>query len=337
MTILLTGGTGFVGSYLLRLLVQKGYTVRALRRADSPMDLVRDFETRAEWVEADLTDLVALEAAFDGVTHVCHCAAMVSFNARDARRMMQINVEGTANIVNLSLESGVRKLVHVSSIAALGRSKERPNLSEKSGWVQSSGNSNYAVSKYLSEQEVWRGRAEGLSVAIANPAVVIGSGFWNQGTARFFGQIDRGLPFWPTGRSGFVDVRDVANFLALLLESDLDGERYILNAQNTPYRDFFGMIAAALEVRPPFIRVGSGLAEIAWRVEWLKEKLLGLDPVVTKESARSSVSQYEYDNAKSRTVPGFVYRPLEQTIRETAAQYTASKRLGLRAMMLPTT
>jgi dihydroflavonol-4-reductase len=208
-------------------------------------------------------------------------------------------------------------------------------LTEKSSWVQSGGNSNYAVSKYLSEQEVWRGHAEGLSVAIANPAVVIGSGFWNQGTARFFSQIDRGLPFWPVGRSGFVDVRDVAQFLALLLENDINGERYILNAQNTPYRDFFGMIAAALGARPPFIKVGPSLAEIAWRVEWLKEKLLGLEPVVTKESARSSVSTYEYDNTKSLDVPGFAYRPLEQTIRETAAQYLESKQSGSKSMFLP--
>lgn len=339
--VLVTGGSGFVGSYLLRLLVQRGYRVRATRRAGSPMDLVRDVADRVEWVEADVTDLVALEDAFAGVTHVCHCAAMVSFHPRDLRRMMQINVEGTANVVNLALEHGVQKLVHVSSIAAIGRSKERTHLDEKSPWVRSKATSNYALSKYLGEQEVWRGHAEGLPAAIANPAIVLGSGFWDVGSARFFQQVHQGLKFWPIGRSGFVDVRDVAQFVVLLLENDVRGERYILNAQNIAYRDFFQLVAAALGARPPAIKVTPLLAEIAWRVEWLKEKLLGLSPIVTRESARSSVSQFFYDNAKSLTVPGFAYRPLEETVRATGGQFleavheAAPRADGLKARVLP--
>ncbi|HNE28527.1 MAG TPA: SDR family NAD(P)-dependent oxidoreductase, partial [Saprospiraceae bacterium] len=230
--ILVTGGTGFVGSYLIRLLVQHGYHVRALRRADSAMHLVHDVADRVEWVEADVTDLVALEEAFEGVTQVCHCAAMVSFHPRDVRRMMQVNVDGTANIVNLCLHFGVRKLVHVSSIAAIGRSKERKHLDEKSPWVQSKVTSQYAISKYQGEQEAWRGHAEGLDVAIVNPAIILGSGYWNVGSGRFFQQVNDGLKFWPVGRSGFVDVRDVAQFMLLLLGNNISGERYILNAGN---------------------------------------------------------------------------------------------------------
>lgn len=333
--VLLTGGTGFVGSYVLRLLVQKGYRVRALRRADSPMDLVHDIAGRIEWVEADVTDLVALEDAFEGITHVCHCAAMVSFHPRDLRRMMQVNVEGTANIVNLSLERGVQKLVHVSSIAAIGRSKERKHLDEKSPWVHSKATSNYALSKYLSEQEVWRGHAEGLNVAIANPAIILGSGFWDVGSAKFFQQVHKGLKFWPIGRSGFVDVRDVAQFVLLLLESDINGERFILNTQNIAYRDFFQLVAASVNARPPAIKVSPWLAEVAWRVEWLKEKLLGMAPIVTKESARSSISQFYYGNEKSLTVPGFAYRPLEETVRETGAQFLEAVEDGMKARVLP--
>lgn len=333
--ILVTGGTGFLGSYLIRLLVKKGYRVRALRRASSRMDLLQEAASKSEWVEGDVTDMVSLEDAFQGVTHVMHCAAISSFHPRDARRLTQINVEGTANVVNLALETGVRKLIHVSSIAAFGRSKERTHLDEQSKWVQSKGNTRYAVSKYLSEKEVWRAYAEGLPVAIVNPAVILGSGFWDAGSPRFFSQIDQGLKFWPVGRSGFVDVRDVAQFMLLLLERDINGERFILNAQNIAYRELFGMIAEALEAKPPSIKVTPLLAEVAWRVEWLKEKLLGLEPVVTKESARSSVSVFYYDNSRSLSMPGFQYRPLEQTVRETAQQYLESKKEGLVAKVLP--
>lgn len=333
--ILVTGGTGFLGSYLIRLLIRKGYTVRALRRHNSPMDLVADVANQVEWVEADITDIIALEDAMQGVSYVMHCAAMVSFHPRDVTRMMQINVEGTANLVNLSLEMGVKRFIHVSSIASIGRTKERPQLDEKAKWVQSSGNSQYAISKYQGEQEAWRGHAEGLSVAIVNPAIVLGSGFWNIGSAKFFKQISDGLKFSPVGRSGFVDVRDVAQFMVLLLESEVSGDRFILNAENTLYRDFFKMIAGALGAKVPPIPVTPFLAEVAWRVEWLKEKLLGVDPMVTKETARSSVSSFYYSNEKSRAAFDFEYRPLEKTIQEIGAQFLEARQNGLKPLTLP--
>ncbi len=333
--VLVTGGTGFVGSYLIRLLVQRGYRVRALRRACSTLHLVQDAADRVEWVDADVTDIVALEDVFEGVTHVCHCAAMVSFHPRDVRRMMQVNVDGTANIVNLCLDHGVKKLVHVSSIAAIGRSKERKHLDEKSPWVQSKVTSQYAISKYQGEQEVWRGEAEGLNVAIVNPAIILGSGNWNVGSGRFFQQVQEGLKFWPVGRSGFVDVRDVVQFMLLLLENDISGERYILNAENISYREFFQHVADSINARPPMIKVTPLLAEVAWRVEWVKEKLLGATPVVTRDSARSSVSQFFYDNEKSLKVPGFSYRPLANTIRETGAQFLESVKDGSEWKVLP--
>lgn len=335
MQILVTGGTGFLGSYLLRALVRRGYKVRALCRPNSSRALAAEVADQVEWVPGDLTDLGALEDAFEGVTHVIHSAAMVSFHPRDYHRMMQVNVEGTANIVNLSLDYGVQKLIHVSSIAALGRSKERTHLNEKSTWVQSSGNSQYAISKYGGEQEAWRGHAEGLNVAIVNPSVILGSGFWDIGSARFFKQMDEGLKFWPVGRSGFVDVRDVVEFMILLLESDISGERYVLNADNIPYRQFFQTIARELGVKPPPIKVSPWLAEVAWRVEWLKEKILGVDPIVTKESARASVSSYFYENDKSRAAFNFAYRPLETTIQETAAQFLEAKKADYKPMVLP--
>lgn len=329
MKILLTGGTGFLGSYVLRLLVQRGYAVRALRRANSRMDMVGEDADKVEWVEGDITDLVALEDAFEGITHVCHCAAVVSFHPRDFGKMTHINEEGTANLVNFSLDFGVKRFIHTSSIAALGRSKEKTHLDESSKWETSRLNSNYAISKYLGEQEVWRGHAEGLAVAIVNPSMVMGSGFWDENTARFFKQIYEGLKFCPTGSTGFVDVRDVARFIVRLLESDISGERYVLNGDNLSYRSFFDQISAALHVPAPSITVQPWLAEIAWRLEWIKEKLTGITPMVTRESARSSVNNFTFGNQKSLSAfPDFQYTPISDTIRETAAQYLESVKNG---------
>jgi dihydroflavonol-4-reductase len=338
MRILLTGATGFLGAYVLRHFLQKKYTVRATRRADSRMDLVADVADQAEWVEADVTDLVALEDALCDVTHVVHCAALVSFHPRDARRLHQINAEGTANLVNLSLEAGhIERFVHVSSIAALGRDKLRPHLDERSTWVTGKHNTRYAVSKYLGEQEVWRGQVEGLTTAIVNPAMIVGSGFWAEGTARFFTQIADGLRFCPPGRTGFVDVRDVARFIGLLLESDLSEQRYVLSGENLTYRQFFDQIAAAIDVPAPAIGVTPLLAEVAWRVEWLREKLLGGTPMVTRESARTSLGQFTYGNEKSLAAFGdqFAYTPISQTIAEMGAQFETARTSGLRASMLP--
>lgn len=323
MKILLTGATGFLGAQVLRILVQKNYDVRALKRPNSRMDLVADIADKATWMDMDINDS-ALEDAFEGITHVCHCAAVVSFHPKDVRRMMQVNVEGTANLVNLALDFGVEKFVHTSSIAALGRSKDRTHLDESSKWENSPLNTQYAISKYYAEQEVWRGEAEGLNVAIINPTMVIGPGYWNENTARFFKQIYEGLKFCPTGASGFVDVRDVADFMVRLLESDINGQRYVLCGENTSYRAFFDAIAQQLNVPAPSITVAPWLAEIAWRVEWLKEAFTGATPMVTKESARSSVSRFTYGNQKSLAAfPDFRYRPLSESIAYTAARFLA--------------
>lgn len=333
--VLITGATGFIGSYVLRLLLQRGYKVRALKRRKSALDLVRNVADKVEWVEGDVTDIVALEEAFEGVTRVCHCAALVSFRSSDERRMMRINVEGTANMVNLALNANVQHFVHVSSVAALGRAAHRPVLDETCPWVDGPTNTRYALSKYLSEQEVWRAHAEGLPVAVVNPSMVLGSGFWHVGTSRFFLQIYKGLALYPIGQNGFVDVRDVTQFILLLLERGIQGERYILSAQDLLFRDVFFQIADALGVRRPFIRVTPWLAEIGWRLEWLRSKLTGADPLLTRDSARASTCRFSYRNDKSLTVSGFTYRPIEQTIRETAAQFLEAARDGFSPRILP--
>lgn len=324
--ILVTGATGLLGSHLIRLLVKNGRSVRAIRRPACRLNLVREVENEVEWQVADVTDLASLEPVFDGITHVFHAAAMVSFAPRDREQMARTNVEGTANIVNLSLDFGVKKLIHVSSVAAIGRVAGKNEVSENTRWERSPANSQYAITKFQAEMEAWRGLAEGLNVAIVNPSIIVGAGFWDEGSSRFFRQIDRGLRFCPPGGSGFVDVRDVTRFMVNLMDSEVSGERFILNGANLTYRQFFEQIAAGLGCRPPSISVHKMMAELAWIFGWLQTKITGQPPTVTRETARNAMETWIYGNEKSMQFADFQYTPIEKTIEEVCERYLASER-----------
>lgn len=322
--ILVTGATGFIGSYLVRYLIQQGYkNVYALKRQDSSLALVEEVKSEVRWIEADLLDLAALQEAFDGVSQVYHCAALVSFQEKSRRALLENNVQGTANVVNFCLEKGVEKLLYVSSIAALGRKPKEPDIDEKTPWVPSKWNNPYGISKHLAEMEVWRGIAEGLNAVIVNPSNVLGSGFWKGriSTGQMFYQIWQGLAFYPLGTSGFVDVRDTARFMLKLMESDISGERFILNGENLPFKVLFEEIAKVLGKRPPFLCVSPFIREVAWRVAWVFSKISGQAAFITPQTARSSARTFFYDNSKSLGAFPFSYTPLRRTIEETGAQF----------------
>ncbi len=318
--IFITGATGLVGSYLARLLLKKGYQVRALKRAKSKLDLIgADAEKQIEWITGDVLDIPALEEAMEDVDQVFHCAAMVSYDPKYQKEMMDINVNGTANVINVALYQNIKKLVHISSIAALGKSKHGEAVSEKTKWERDKNNTNYSVSKYLSEQEVWRGYAEGLPVAIVNPSVVLGAGRWHQSSTGLFKQVYDGLKFYPLGGNGFVDVRDVARMALQVMESDIEGERFLANGANLKFRDLFNQMAAGLDKPVPTIKVTPLLGGIAWRTMWLKSKLTGRSPLITQETVRSATGTVTYDAKKSKELLNFEYTPIEETIRETTA------------------
>ncbi|MFQ5445714.1 MAG: NAD-dependent epimerase/dehydratase family protein, partial [Saprospiraceae bacterium] len=325
--------------YLLRYLLKHGRKkVRALRRKTSSMALVQEVKNQVEWVDGDLLDILALEEAMEGVQQVYHTAAVVSFQGADGRRMIKVNQQGTANVVNLALEMGVEKLVHVSSIAAIGRDKGQQHIDETTKWQPAGENSQYGISKHLAEMEVWRGIAEGLPAAIVNPSNVLGSGFWRgrTTTGQLFYKIWKGLKFLPQGATGFVDVRDVALFSVSLMESGITGERYILNGENLPYATVFSEIAKVLNVPPPSIPVNAFLRETVWRAAWLFSKLSGQAPFITKEIVRASARNYYYDAGKSlRAIPGFCYTPISQTIEQTGRQFLESTKKDFQPMVLP--
>jgi len=232
---------------------------------------------------------------------------------------MDINVEGTANVVNTAMFREVKKLVHISSIAALGKSKDDTLISEQTKWQKDKHNTAYSISKFLAEQEAWRGFAEGLPTAIVNPSIIVGAGRWGQSSIRLFKQVWDGLKFYPVGSNGFVDVRDVARMAVQLMESDVNGQQFIANGENLKFQDLFSSIAKGLGRSLPNIQVTPLLGGIAWRAMWLQSKLTGKSPLLTKESVRSAATTVGYDNEKSKQELNFVYTPLSQTVEETTA------------------
>ena len=324
--VLLTGATGFLGSYILRLLLNKGYEVRAIRRNTSPMAMLQDISDKVEWIEGDVTDLPFLEEAIKDIDFVYHAAAAVSFNSKDKEKMMLVNGIGTENIVNVCLDNGVKKLLHVSSIAALGRKENVTEIDENAQWENSPLNSDYAISKFKAECEVWRGIQEGLNAVIINPTLIMGAGYWHQGTCKMFKQADKGLKFYPKGGNGFVDVRDVAEISVKLMESEINGERFIVNAENHLFKDAFTMMSKALGRKAPFVKAPDWSIELMWRADSIKSTLLGVEPLVTKELARGLQTFFKYDNSKLLKKIDHNYRSLQTIVDETSALYLENKK-----------
>lgn len=317
--ILVTGATGLVGSHLLKKLIQEGHAVKALYR-NSPPNILGTEDV--EWVKGDILDIVSLEDALQNVEQVYHCAAVVSFNPAKKDAMFHTNVEGTANVVNACINIGVKKLLFVSSVAALGRIREDKPIDESMNWTPETSNSEYGKTKYLSEMEVWRGMSEGLSVVVVNPVIILGSGDWNGGSSGIFKSSYEEFPWYTEGTSGFVDVQDVITAMYLLMNSDVNGERFIISGHNTGYRDIFGLIAAGFNKKPPYKKVTPLLAGIVWRWEAIKALFTGKDPLLTKETARTAQAKVVFNNTKLlKALPDFSYTPLKTSIDRICTEF----------------
>lgn len=323
---LITGATGLVGSYLARYLLLKGEKVRAIKRKESNLKLVSDIADKIEWIEGDINDVDTLLEATEGVDYVYHCAAIISYVKRDRDRMMQINVTGTANVVNVCLEQKVKKLLHVSSIAAIGRSGM--HVLESNKWETNNATADYSISKYLSEREVWRGVAEGLNAVIINPSIIVGSGIWNSGSCRLFTTVHNGFKFYTEGITGYVDVRDVVRIAYALMQSEIQAERFIVNSENLMYRNYLWMVADALKTKRPPYKAKKFMSEIAWRADAFISMLTGKTPTVTKATARIANKQFYFDNSKIVQALQFNFTPISQTVNDTAAAFLMEKKTG---------
>lgn len=322
--ILVTGATGLVGSHLLLDLALKGEKLRALKRADSDLfPVVNLFSSHAglletiEWVDGDVLDVFSLEKAFKEIKKVYHCAAFVSFLPQETERMLKTNIDGTANVVNLCLENKIEKLCHVSSVAAINRINEDEIIDENTQWKISNQNSNYAISKYGAEREVWRGIAEGLNAVVVNPTIIIGPGNWKTGSTVMFPQVWKGLKFYTDGTMGFVDVRDVTKAMICLMDSTISNERFIINSENLQFRKVFDWIAEGLKKPKPSVYANPFLRGAAWRTEAVKNYLFKTHPLITKETALSAGKKVQFSNEKIKRTIGIDFMPVKKSVKDT--------------------
>jgi len=317
--VLVTGASGFLGKHLLEALVAKGLSVRALFNRTQP----QFSHPLIEWVACDLLDVYAVEDVMQGVRQVYHCAAIVSFEQKDRDRVIEQNRSATANVVDEALNAGVEKLIHVSSIAALGRaSKENKLISEETHWEESSTNTAYAIGKYRAEMEVWRGMAEGLDAAIINPGIMLGEGNYNEGSAKLFQSAYEEFPWYTLGVNGWVDVKDVARAAILLMESDIVAERYVLTEGNHSYKDMFTWMAKALQKKPPHKYASAFMSKVAWILSSIKAGLAGKKSLLTRETIRTAQAVCHYDNHKFlQQFPGFSYQSMQNTVERVSKDF----------------
>ncbi|MEM6298692.1 MAG: NAD-dependent epimerase/dehydratase family protein [Bacteroidota bacterium] len=316
-TIFLTGATGLVGSYLAREFVRRGYHLRLLTRPTSDRSVLADLpDSSLTWVEGDLSDIWLLREAMQNVDFVVHAAAKVSFWKREADELHCINVEGTENMVNAALELGtVKKFVQIGSIATIGRPpKGKVELDETAKWSSEDAVHDYAETKHLAELEVWRGVAEGLQAISVNPSLVLGKGDWSRSSLQIFDYIDRKNQYHPQGTVNYVDVRDVAEMTADLLESKINNERFILSAGAMPYGDLFGRIAEQMNKESRSKELPKWLGGIVWRWEAFRSFLTQTPPKVTKQTLKSARQPHVYQNNKVKNALARDFRSLDETL-----------------------
>lgn len=306
--ILVTGATGLVGSHLLVKLLHEVKEVKALYRNDEKIEAVKNvfkyknaihlFE-KIIWVKGDIIDIPSLNNAFENITHVYHCAALISFDPNDEELLRKTNIEGTANVVNCCIDFGVKKICHVSSIAALGDTKEDElSITEETEWNAEKLHGDYAISKFGAETEVWRAFQEGVEVVIVNPGVIFGYGFPNQGSSLIINKVKKGLRFYTKGKTGIVAVEDVVNCMTLLMNSATNGERFTLVSENISFDLLLSIIAKGLNVKEPNLYANAFITSLAWKFDWFVSKITLRKRQLTRATAISSHSLDVYEKGK---------------------------------------
>ena len=319
--ILVTGASGFLGSELVKQLVANNESVRIIVRPSSDISHLASIKDKIEIVEADILDVPSLEMAFDGVEKIYHSAAVIGYDSSFYDAMYKCNIEGTANVVNIALSKGIKKLLHVSSIAAIG-GKPNDLISEETKWEKNEWTTHYGITKMLAEREVWRAEQEGLEVVMVNPGIILGSSSnENKATMRVFKRIASGkMPFYSNGTNGFIDVRDVARICIQLMNSPVHSERFILINQNLSFKDYFERIAKRLNVQPPKRALNKTLGNVFLFADWMASTLSRRKRSFTKEIFKVSMEHFEYSNEKIKRQLDYTFIPFDETIDTIAQQ-----------------
>lgn len=324
-----TGATGLIGSHLVLRLAEEGMPVTALFRNEiGKSEVLQLFHfygkenlfSQVEWVKGDVEDADDMYDFTEGIDTVFHCAAIVSYHRKDATRMLEVNINGTKNVVNACIENDVKHLIHISSISALGDSKGKI-IDEETPRDFNDYHSNYSKGKYLSEQEVWRGIQEGVDATILNPGVFFGPNNCTRSSGTMIARIEKGLPALPAGGSGIVSVLDVVEVMIRAAKQEPTNERYILCAENVRMSELFTKIANALPVK-----IGKTIAK-KWQIKlvFYKEALVeifsGKRATITQEIIRNYDEVKRFNGSKATRTFGFQYRDTFSSIEDTIRYY----------------
>ena len=319
--ILVTGGTGFVGSHLLFKLVKRGHAPIALKREESKLDIIKNLFIKnnsdflfkkIKWVNCELYDLINLEKYIKSIDTIFHCAGYVSFKKSEKNKIFETNYLGTKNLINLSLKHTVSKFCHVSSIATLSNSNNNNSISEDDWFSINEKKSHYANSKYLGEMEVWRGFNEGLKGFIINPSLIIGPNNKNSLFGKMFTKLIKNTIFYPNGGTGFVDVRDVSEILILLAEKNIHNERYIINNRNLTFKELIKLIAKNTNKKEPKYKISTNLIKLFIIINKVFNPFNDLN--FSMVDFLKSYSRYS--NRKIIDELNFKFIPIEKTIKE---------------------
>ena len=332
--ILVTGGTGLVGAHLLYTLIDNNEEVRAIYRKTSDLNAVKKVFSyytsevdrlfnKIDWQLADITDVLSLEVVFKNVDYVYHCAAYISFNPRHFKTLKKVNVEGTANVVNLCISEKVIKLCYISSVASLGKTENESLITEEFEFNPNDRNSVYSITKHQAEMEVWRGSQEGLDVVIVQPGVIIGEGIWSSASGGIFRTIAKGLKFYTPGGIGIVDVKDVVKAMIYLTKSELKNQAYILVGENILYKKLLTKISNKLHRKAPKLLISKTLMLSFANFDWVLNKLFKTRRKLLKSTVRNLFKRSFYDSSKITTTTNFNYRDLDKTIERVAGNYRA--------------
>jgi len=311
--IAVTGANGLLGSYILRKLSEEQRAVIALKRKGSNYSHVSEL-ANITWRELEILDPLSVQEAFKDATSVIHTAAHVSFNPRKRKELMDVNVIGTKHIVDACLAQGIQHLTHISSIAALGRKKEVPILDESARWVESDLNTDYAESKYKGELEVWRAAEEGLAVSIINPSVILAPADWTKSSAQLFRYVWKENKFFSPGHLNYVDVRDVVELIWNVHLNKISGERFIANGGMISIKELFDKIGTRFRKKSPSIKIPASIVASFARLEELRGAMMGIEPLITRQSVKATRENFQYLNSKAVNQLGHSFRNLEETL-----------------------
>ncbi len=319
--IAVTGANGLLGSFVVRKLIETQTSFVALKRKNSDTTLLNDVAEKITWRDADILDPESLQECLHDITGIIHCAAMVSFNPRDEEKLLQVNVEGTRHIVNACLALGIKRLAHVSSVAALGRQKDQTLIDESNLWKDSPFNTVYGISKYKAELEVFRGQEEGLSTVIVNPSVILAPGNWEKSSAKLFKYAWKERPFYTDGSLNYVDVRDAASIIYQLYFSPIEGERFIASSGTTSIKAFFDKLCGLLQKKAPGIKLSKRTLQVVAHLELWRSYVTGSTPLITQETARLADTFFSYNNKKVINKLGFQFQTIDETLHWCAEFY----------------